>query len=682
VDHSTTVSTPVATKSRMSSFRRIVATALTAALAAGGLSVVAAAAPASAVETGTVTGGTFSWKVSDQVKRHLSTQTVADDATIDQTTGIVTWVQGTGKVNTTTGASDVSYNGSANFKFLNPQNQAAVYSITVADPEVITTAAGAGTIKADVTWVLNASGTTAETTGTTNDVVITTFTAGNGTGTGTGDSWTGTDALTITDTPDWAGVIQPGSADATEIGVANADQPLDGKAFAKSFILALTPGLRSHFYASGTTASPTASNVYKAPSPFTATATIVATPVVTPTVVSETFRGGYVVDLSGDGFRAVTKPGDAGVYVGIAPAGGHPGYASADLAKFVVADWVNAAAIVDGKFTRTLTAETAKLDPEVDYALYTWQSHTHSNTSQDTETPLDIDFAALEELESSVTLSAPATVEYGSAASLEATVAGPASDSPAATGSVEFYDAETLLGTAPVTDGVATLSPAELTVGSHAISAKYLGDNRYATSTSSSSQVTVERAQAGSVALSLSGSQQVFGKGVTATVTVVGGTGEVTLLVDGKSAGTVALANDVAKVVVPAALARGTHSVVASYQGSTTVAPKDSNTVALKVIKATTSKVSISGSKYKKNTAPVVTVKVAKLNNGEWANGKIQVKIGTKIVKTATLYKSAKGVLKITLPKQTKSSITVKANYVASANINDAKSSSVTIKRK
>ena len=126
MDHSTTVSTPVATKSRTSSFRRIVATALTAALAAGGLSVVAAAAPATAVETGTVTGGTFSWKVSDQVKRHLSTQTVADDATIDQTTGIVTWVQGTGKVNTTTGASDVSYNGSANFKFLNPQNQAAV----------------------------------------------------------------------------------------------------------------------------------------------------------------------------------------------------------------------------------------------------------------------------------------------------------------------------------------------------------------------------------------------------------------------------------------------------------------------------------------------------------------------------------------------------------------------------
>ena len=639
---------------------------------------MAAAAPASAAVTGTVTGGTFSWKVSDQVKRHLSTQTVSDDATIDQTTGIVTWVQGTGTVNTITGASDVSYNGSANFKFLNPATSAAVYSITVSDPEIVTTAAGAGTIKADVTWVVNASGSNPETTGTTDDVVITTFTAGDG----NADSWSGTDSLTITDTPNWAGVIQPGSPDATEIGVANADQPLDGKAFAKSFILALTPGLRSHFYASGTTAAPTASNVYKAPSPFTATATVVATPVVTPTVVSETFRGGYVVSLAGDGFRAVTKPGDAGVYVGIAPAGGHPGYASADMAKFVVADWVSTPSIVEGKFTRTLTAETAKLDPEVDYSLYTWQSHTHSNTSQDTETPLDIDFAALEELASTTTISAPSTITYGTDPTISATVAGPASDSPAATGGVEFFDGDASVGSAPVENGVARLTVAELTVGTHSLTAKYLGDDRYAASTSAASVVTVERAQVGSIALSLPSSQQVYGKGATATVTVVGAEGDVTLLVDDKPAGTAELVDGVAKVVLPATLARGTHAVVASFPGSATVDPRDSEAFTLKVIKASTSKVSISGSKYKKNTAPVVTVKVAKLNNGEYANGTIQVKIGTKIVKTATLYKSAKGVLTIKLPKQTKSSITVKANYVGSANVNDAKSSVVTIKRK
>lgn len=53
----------------------------------------------------------------------------------------------------------------------------------------------------------------------------------------------------------------------------------------------------------------------------------------------------------------------------------------------------------------------------------------------------------------------------------------------AAGGSVEFYDGTTLLGTSTLSGGSASLST-HLSAGAHTLSAKYLGDSTYATSTS------------------------------------------------------------------------------------------------------------------------------------------------------------------------------------------------------
>ncbi len=84
-------------------------------------------------------------------------------------------------------------------------------------------------------------------------------------------------------------------------------------------------------------------------------------------------------------------------------------------------------------------------------------------------------------------LSAPASATAGAAVNLSATVA-PA----AATGSVEFYDGSTLLGTSALTAGSASYSVAAgLSVGSHSITAKYLGDSAYDGSTSAPSTVAV-----------------------------------------------------------------------------------------------------------------------------------------------------------------------------------------------
>jgi hypothetical protein len=82
----------------------------------------------------------------------------------------------------------------------------------------------------------------------------------------------------------------------------------------------------------------------------------------------------------------------------------------------------------------------------------------------------------------------------GQTLSLTATVLGSTSNSSAGakgtpTGSVQFFDGKTLLGTATLTGGVATLTGVSFTTaGTHALSAVYSGDTTYGTSTGTLSE--------------------------------------------------------------------------------------------------------------------------------------------------------------------------------------------------
>ncbi|MCJ0907016.1 Ig-like domain-containing protein, partial [Rhodococcus sp. ARC_M6] len=89
-------------------------------------------------------------------------------------------------------------------------------------------------------------------------------------------------------------------------------------------------------------------------------------------------------------------------------------------------------------------------------------------------------------VDTATTLNAPATAKTGTAVDLTATVA-PAG----ATGTVDFKDGATVLGTAPVNAGVATLNHTFTTDGSHSITAVYSGDATNRTSTSAASTVEV-----------------------------------------------------------------------------------------------------------------------------------------------------------------------------------------------
>jgi uncharacterized protein YjdB len=65
----------------------------------------------------------------------------------------------------------------------------------------------------------------------------------------------------------------------------------------------------------------------------------------------------------------------------------------------------------------------------------------------------------------------------------------------AASGSVQFLDGATILGTVTLSAGRASLSTASLSAGSHSITAKYIGDARYNGSTSAVVTQTVKKSR-------------------------------------------------------------------------------------------------------------------------------------------------------------------------------------------
>ncbi len=170
-----------------------------------------------------------------------------------------------------------------------------------------------------------------------------------------------------------------------ELGLS-ASQPVDGESFHPEFLGALTPGVRAHFYNSGTGSS----------NPKKPVGTLVATtvPSVTTTVTGASVTHGLDVKVEGTGFNPTTNPGDAGVYVALAPADTVIDYGNrASMAAMTAVNYVMPSDFAGDSFTTVLNAPTEKLVPGKEYAVFTWQAHTHSNTTQDTKTPVAIDWS-------------------------------------------------------------------------------------------------------------------------------------------------------------------------------------------------------------------------------------------------------------------------------------------------
>jgi large repetitive protein len=155
----------------------------------------------------------------------------------------------------------------------------------------------------------------------------------------------------------------------------------------------------------------------------------------------------------------------------------------------------------------------------------------------------------------------PASPIAGQSATLSAAVS-PSS----ATGSVQFLDGASVIGTGALSGGVASLSTSALVVGSHTLTAVYSGD---ALNLSGSGSVSVAVKGVTTTSLTLGNPQSPALSGVmfTAQVSPAAATGSVQFLDSGVLLGTVSVSGGSAALIVNS-LAVGTHPIQAIYLGS------------------------------------------------------------------------------------------------------------------
>jgi Big-like domain-containing protein len=140
--------------------------------------------------------------------------------------------------------------------------------------------------------------------------------------------------------------------------------------------------------------------------------------------------------------------------------------------------------------------------------------------------------------------------------------------SPAiATGTVQFQDGVTALGSAAISGGKASFSTSSLVVGSHSITAAYAGDSNFGASTSTTLSQVVNKGNT-TTALTSSENPSVVGQALTFTATIsnAAATGTVTFIDGSQMLGTATVLSGKASLST-AALTVGRHSITAKYNG-------------------------------------------------------------------------------------------------------------------
>jgi hypothetical protein len=239
---------------------------------------------------------------------------------------------------------------------------------------------------------------------------------------------------------------------------------------------------------------------------------------------------------------------------------------------------------LDGAGQATLTTSALAIGNHTITATYSGDGTFNPSTSTDfTQT--------VNQAATTATLtSTPDPSVFGESKTLTATVTAVPPGAGTPTGTVDFFDGATLLGTSPLDgSGVATLTTGTLAVGSHALTAVYSGDADFTGSTSPVDTQTVVQA-ATTATLTSVPDPSVFGeaKTLTATVTAVPPgagtpTGTISFFDGATLLGTGTLSGGTATMTT-SALAVGSHALTAVYGGDPNFAgstsPVDTQTVA------------------------------------------------------------------------------------------------------
>lgn len=166
---------------------------------------------------------------------------------------------------------------------------------------------------------------------------------------------------------------------------------------------------------------------------------------------------------------------------------------------------------------------------------------------------------------STTTVSPTSGVKLGQLVPLSATVTGGADGD-----SVEFFDGATKIGAGALANGVATLAWTPADVRTHSVTAKYLGNAKVATSTSSAVDVVVSEADKSTATAITGPASAVAGESVTveATVSPTPAGGTVQFKDGATDLGGAVPVDANGKASLTNSYAVGAHSIVAVYSGS------------------------------------------------------------------------------------------------------------------
>ena len=235
---------------------------------------------------------------------------------------------------------------------------------------------------------------------------------------------------------------------------------------------------------------------------------------------------------------------------------------------------------------------------------------------------------------------------------------------------VTFKDGAKTLVSVPLSGGTATMNTANLTLGTHAITAAYMGDTLLAASVSAVLKQQVNK-YASTTTLAASPNPSSFGETVTFTATVTNGaTGTVTFKSGAATLSTVALTGNSASLST-SALTAGSHSITAVYSGDGTYNGSTSPVVKQVVSKALTAE-SLSSSPNPSPSGQAVTFTATVTSSGGVPTGTVTFKKGATTVGTATL---SSGVATFTTSTLPVGSSTITATYAGTANYSGSSAS-------
>ena len=165
----------------------------------------------------------------------------------------------------------------------------------------------------------------------------------------------------------------------------------------------------------------------------------------------------------------------------------------------------------------------------------------------------------------------------GAPITFTATVAGGSSP----TGSVRFYDGNTLLGTVTLHSGMAAFTTSSLALGTHPLTANYTGDAASSPSTSSILNQIVKQSATLTLASSVNPSQ--VGAAVTFTATIatsaISPTGSIVFSDGGSAIGNGSINSSGTATFTTSALVAGTHPITATFAGDANTLPGTSSPV-------------------------------------------------------------------------------------------------------